>query len=806
MTRKKVLSIMVMAVLMLVVMVTLGVSNTDLHAAATPYTTFTTDNQHGFIKTSDAYTPNGQISSVNGEAFKTLEYVFVDKEDYIYISDSGNAEVYIFDANYNYVTTLSYNGDGENIPAFYAVNSIFVSDDKIYIPDSFRKAIYIFDRDSVLHRETDFYLWLEDVDTNNLVSDGDLVYLADATTGNPIGSAVYRIALNGTSTEGNLIVQFISIDTNEVIYEKIALEEMSTPNIEYLANYDYNGTEVKKITIFAPALEPIQVVMTPSNPIFQLDEAADESEADVYTFAPRRVVADTRGNMYIVGARSDNGLIMLNYDGEFVTFFGGNAIRTPLVDQIRSFLLTDAQEKKLLAASGISIDYISGVAIDEKGFIYTVTSTLEDNNIKKFNVSGTNYLEGDISGWVGAVDIKIGAYNNIIAVDEYGWIYEYDSNGQLIFAFSVKESGNSRAGLLKLPKSIAVDTNDNLYVVDQGARLVQIYKPTAFTNSIHTAIQAYQDGDEELAQINWQYALQYATVFDLAHIGLGDAYVREEEFEKALTEYTLSTDQQGISDTYWQVRQYWLEDNLNIVFLSIIGLVFLVSVWKIFNKRKHYSDKMKKFVEKLRTKSKTLDELLYIGYFIKHPIDAFYEIKRHNRVSVKTATIIYLLLGLVYIFYQTSTNIIFLDTFNPNILYQLIILASVLFLWVIANYFVCLIADGEGSFKNVYVATAMTFTPFLFIAPIVTIYSNVLTYQETIFFSGPLTFTTIWVIIYFFFMIKEIHNYEVGETVKIIFKSAFTMLIMGIFIFVVYSLNNQFFTVVSEIIKELIER
>jgi len=804
MTRKKVLSLMVMAVLMLVVMVTIGFSNTDLHAAATPYTTYTTDNQQGFIKTSDAYTPYDQITDADGTAFKTLEYVYVDSEDYIYITDSGSAEVYIFDAAYNYVTTLSYTGDGEDIPGFYAVNSIFVSEDKIYIPDSFSKAIYIFDRYSVLHRDPEFYLWLEDVDSDGYVSDNDLVYLADETTGEPIGSAVYRIAINGTSVEGHNIVQFISIATSEVVYEKTILEDMSSGYLTILAGTDYGELRLKKLTIFATPVDPIQVVMTPSNPIFQLDDG--EEESDVYTFAPRRVVADTRGNMYIVGARSDNGLIMLNYDGEFVTFFGGNAIRTPLVDQIRSFLLTDTQEAKLLADSGISIDYISGVAIDEKGFIYTVTSTLEEDNIKKFNVSGTNYLEGDIYGWVGAVDIKIGAYNNIIAVDEYGWIYEYDSNGQLIFAFSVKESGNSRAGLLKLPKSIAVDSNDNLYVVDQGSKLVQIYKPTAFTNSIHTALQAYQDGDEELAQINWQYALQYATVFDLAHVGLGDAYVREEEFEKALTEYTLATDQQGISDTYWQVRQYWLEDNLNIVFLSIIGLIVFVSVWKFLNKRKHYSDKMKKFVEKLRTKSKTLDELLYIGYFIKHPIDAFYEIKRHNRVSVKTATIIYLLLGLVYIFYQTSTNIIFLDTFNPNILYQLIILASVLFLWVIANYFVCLIADGEGSFKNVYVATAMTFTPFMLVAPIVTIYSNVLTYQESIFFNGPLTFTTIWVIIYFFFMIKEIHNYEVGETVKIIFKSAFTMLIMGIFIFVIYSLNNQFFTVVTEIIKELIER
>ena len=55
-------------------------------------------------------------------------------------------------------------------------------------------------------------------------------------------------------------------------------------------------------------------------------------------------------------------------------------------------------------------------------------------------------------------------------------------------------------------------------------------------------------------------------------------------------------------------------------------------------------------------------------------------------------------------------------------------------------------------------------------------------------------------------MIKEIHNYEVSETFNIIFKSVFTMLIMGIFIFVVYSLNSQMFTVSTEIVRELVER
>jgi hypothetical protein len=150
--------------------------------------------------------------------------------------------------------------------------------------------------------------------------------------------------------------------------------------------------------------------------------------------------------------------------------------------------------------------------------------------------------------------------------------------------------------------------------------------------------------------------------------------------------------------------------------------------------------------------------------------------------------------------------VIFIPNPNANVLYELIILSLILALWIIANYFVCLVRDGEGSFKSVYIATAYTLSPLLLVLPFVILISNVLTYQEAVFFNGPIIITFIWVTIYFFFMIKEIHNYEVGETFGIIFISMFTMLIMGIFLFVVYSINTQIFTVTEEIAREMIQR
>ena len=638
---------------------------------------------------------------------------------------------------------------------------------------------------------------MEDLDLDNELSTGDVFYLSEEIEGveTPIGTPVYEVEVTGQTEDNRDIVVFKDYLTGEEVFTKIDKAEMIGKILSWVTT-DYEGTELLRLSIYAAKNEPLQVVTTPTAPVFQ----------EGYLFAPKKVVVDTRGNMYIVGAQSSNGLIMLNAEGEFLTFFGGNPLRTPFIDELRSLILTEVQKEKLRDESLISIDYVSSVAIDEKGFIYTVTSTLEDDFIKKYNVSGKNYFSSDAIGWVGAVDLWVGDYGNVVVIEEFGWINEYNSNGQMIFSFSVSDAGIDREGLLSLPKSIAIDTNDRLLVIDQGNKLLQLYEPTEFADAVHTALQAYQDGDEELASLNWTYSLEYATVFDLAHIGLGDAYIRQDDYKAALVEYTLASYKTGISNTYWQVRQDWMEENLEVVF-SIVLLLFAVRwIFKLLNKKYDYTKALRESFIRLRAKSKTIDELSYIPEFIKHPLDGYYLIKRKERVSVKTASIIYLLLGVLFVMYYEVTNIIFLEKTNVNIMYELIILGSVLILWVIANYFICLINDGEGSFKNVYISTAMSFTPALFVFPVIILLSNVLTYQEAVFYNVPLTFNLIRITIYCVFMSKEIHNYEVGETMNIIFKSMFTMLIMGIFIFVVYSLNSQMFTVSTEIVREMFER
>jgi hypothetical protein len=94
----------------------------------------------------------------------------------------------------------------------------------------------------------------------------------------------------------------------------------------------------------------------------------------------------------------------------------------------------------------------------------------------------------------------------------------------------------------------------------------------------------------------------------------------------------------------------------------------------------------------------------------------------------------------------------------------------------------------------------------LVIIPPLILVSNVLTLEQSIFYHLPVQAATIWVAFLMFFMIKDIHGYEVGETVGVVFKSLFTMLVIGLFLFVIYSLGSQLLGFVHDIVTEVINR
>jgi len=278
------------------------------------------------------------------------------------------------------------------------------------------------------------------------------------------------------------------------------------------------------------------------------------------------------------------------------------------------------------------------------------------------------------------------------------------------------------------------------------------------------------------------------------------------EYQLAYEEYNFAKDYEGISNAFWGVRQEWLQENLNTVFTIIVIILILYILYRIYDNKLRLSETFLKGINFVRRKVFIIDELLFIFEFLRHPLDGYYQIKTKNRVSTTTATIIYVLLIGIFVAHYQLTNQIFVPKTNTNFIYEIFIIIGAFALWTASSYLICSINEGEGSIKNVYQATAYALTPILIVMPLVIALSNVLTYQEQVFYTFGQTFMIIWVIFQMFFMIKDIHNYEVKETIIVTLKSFFTMLIIGLFIYIVTSLFGQFTDVIREMITEVINR
>lgn len=530
----------------------------------------------------------------------------------------------------------------------------------------------------------------------------------------------------------------------------------------------------------------------PTSPLYGSDE-----------FRPRKIVSDSRGNVYVLNNGS-KGLLQYTKDGEFLGYFGTNTITPSLRTVLQYTFFTDEQRDNLFS---IAPPEISNVAIDSRGLIHTTTLGEENHGVKRLNISGDNLLPAMFNE-TNLIDIYVGPIGNIYVISGDGYIAEYDIEGNLLFLFGGQDVSNQIVGLFNVPSGIAVDDKYNIYVLDEANKELQIFVPTDFSNLVHDALGLYQDGKYIESKQPWESVLKMNDLFDLAHIGLGNAYYSLEEYENALDEYYTSYNRDGYSDAFWEVRNLWLLDNIGTV-LAVLFVLLLAYTVNIKFKFIHYIfDPVKKGLRYARTKVKVLDEILYVFKYLKNPADATYYIKRKNRVGILSASILLLIYFGIYVTYIYNVGFLFNYRViaDINITEEIMTVFLPVILFILANYLIGSIRDGEGKFKDVFVTTVFSLAPIFIALPIVTILSHLLTYNETFIISSLMNVGIAVTAIYFFFMVKETHYYGVKDTIASIAISFFTMIMMLLGTFIIYILLSELFTLFVDVIMEVFYR
>jgi len=367
---------------------------------------------------------------------------------------------------------------------------------------------------------------------------------------------------------------------------------------------------------------------------------------------------------------------------------------------------------------------------------------------------------------------------------------------------------NQIKGLFNVPSAIGVDSDYNLYTLDRASGEMQIFMPTEFASLVHTALESYQEGFYEVSQGPWNEVLKMNDFFDLAHQGLANAHYSLGEYEEALEAYETAYDRGGYSDAFWEVRNDWLLANVG----SFISVFFIVLVFYVINLKAKFmrkvTDPLKIKIKTFREKNQTFDELLFAFTYLKNPADATYDIKRKDRVSVFSATILLIIYFLVYVYYIYNLSFLFNHRIisSINLVEELMVIFLPFTLWVVANYLVGSIREGEGRLKDIYITTIFAVLPFFIALPILTLISQALTYNEAFMMDFIQIIAVMLSAIYFFFMVKETHYYSVKDTFKSILISIFTMVMMLLGVIIVYMLLNELVVVIRDIIMEVIHR
>ncbi|MBM7618215.1 DNA-binding beta-propeller fold protein YncE/uncharacterized membrane protein (GlpM family) [Bacillus tianshenii] len=557
----------------------------------------------------------------------------------------------------------------------------------------------------------------------------------------------------------------------------------------YVADY-----KNEKVFRYSQEGEMIQEYGRPDSPLFGTRSP----------FKPQKVTVDKRGNLYIIGEGSNNGIIQIGQDGTFLGFFGVNRTQSSLMSVVQEALTTEGQKSRMFLKVPPAP---TNIAIDEKGLVFTVTAGTKFEVIRKLNIAGSNILPSDISDTTNLRDITVGPLGNFFVLENNGRIYEYDSYGNLLFIFGGKDDGTNRLGLFKDPTGISVDNLGRLLVTDRERGTIQMLEPTAFAEMMHGGISLYAEGLYVESGKYWSEVLRLNSSIGLAHFAMGEAYYKQQQYEEALESFKIVNSKEGYSNSFWEIRNIWMQEHLSKVFAVIIGLFAIrASVLYVDKKKGILKEPRKRWK---RIKAKTLvSELLFLVNFLKKPVDSFYYVKRVRKVSLVSATILYLVLFLEYLIMKYFTGFIFRgsNADQINFAFELVTLFLPILLFIVSNYLVSTISDGEGRFRDIYIGTIYSLAPYLmFIIP-VTILSNALTLNEAFLYTFSMQVMIGWSLVILFIMVKEIHAYEFFETVRNILITIFCMIIIVLVCFIIYVLMDQVVDFVTAIIQEVILR
>ncbi len=353
-----------------------------------------------------------------------------------------------------------------------------------------------------------------------------------------------------------------------------------------------------------------RVIVTDFNGNITRVEGKPETEylSDDIVFAPRKIVVNSIGTMYILSDNINQGMISIDTDGNFNGFFGAEKIQlTPVqrADLMWRKVLTKAQQSY---AATIQPTEYTNIFIDNEDFIYTATAleTYTTAQIKRLNPSEKNILYedmtyGDLSGetvnWVYTVSALID-----VTVDDDGFIYALDKNFGRVYMYD-EESWNLGIfgkkdtiwGTFNEP--IAIDNaGSDILVLDNAKASLFVFEPTEYGKYIIEAENYHYKGRYALAREPWETVRDMNNNYEWAYAGIGRAEHMVGEYKSAMDNFRLANHRYLYSQSKKKYRTYILRKNFTAV--VVVLLIVIIGGYLLIKKRSEIAAFIRKKIKR----------------------------------------------------------------------------------------------------------------------------------------------------------------------------------------------------------------